>query len=304
LSLLTRRKFLQLGTTATTLGALAVFGDGTIFEANRPRLVSIEIPLPRLSQPWDGFRIAQLSDIHYDDYFSVVPLRKSIDIINQQQPDLIVLTGDFVTSPMSKPRRAVAVRAAKAIEPCVSLLSQLRARSGILAALGNHDVGTDAAHIVDVLEASGIPVLRNRSVPLERDGKRLWFSGVDDILDGKPNLGLALKSIPANEPVVLLVHEPDWADHVAHYPVDLQLSGHSHGGQVRLPVVGPPFLPQLGRKYPWGLRWIGPLALYTNCGIGTIRVPIRLNCPPEVTMITLRAAPSSRGEARRSDSST
>lgn len=293
MSLLTRRRFLQAGTAATIVGGLAVFGDGTIFEANRPRLVSIEIPLPRLSQSLDGFRIAQLSDFHYDDYFSVVPLQKSITIINQQQPDLVVLTGDFVTSPVHKPRRSVAVRAAKAIEPCVSLLSQLRARSGMLAVLGNHDVGTDAAHIVDVLEASGIPVLRNRSVPIERDGKRLWFSGVDDILDGKPNLGVALKNIPANEPVVLLAHEPDWADYVAHYPVDLQLSGHSHGGQVRLPVVGAPFLPQLGRKYPWGLRWIGPLALYTNCGIGTVRVPIRLNCPPEVTLITLRAAPGS-----------
>lgn len=293
MSLLTRRKFLQAGTAATTLGALAVFGDGTIFEANRPELVSIEIPLPRLSQSWDGFRIAQLSDIHYDDYFSVVPLRKAIDIINQQQPDLVVLTGDFVTSPVGKPRRSVAVRGAKAIEPCVSLLSQLRARSGILAALGNHDIGTDGAHIVEVLEASGIPVLRNRSAPLERDGKRLWFSGLDDILEGRPNISVALKNIPADEPVVLLVHEPDWADHVAHYPVDLQLSGHSHGGQVRLPIVGAPILPLLARKYPWGLRWIGPLALYTNCGIGTIRVPIRLNCPPEVTMITLRAGPCS-----------
>jgi uncharacterized protein len=293
LSLQTRRKFLQAGTAATTMGALAVFGDGTIFEANRPQLVSIEVPLPRLSPSWDGFRIAQLSDIHYDDYFSVVPLRKSIEIVNQQQPDLVVLTGDFVSSPMRKPRRSVAVLAAKAIEPCALLLTQLRAPAGVFAALGNHDVGTDAAHIVDVLQASGIPVLRNRSVPLERDGKRLWFSGVDDILDGRPNLGVALKNIPAEEPVVLLAHEPDWADYVAHFPVDLQLSGHSHGGQVRLPIVGPPFLPLLARKYPWGLRWIGPLALYTNCGIGTIRVPIRLNCPPEVTMITLRAAPAS-----------
>ena len=104
-------------------------GDGTIFEANRPQLTSIEVPLSRLAESWDGFRIAQLSDFHYDEYFSVEPLRKAIDIVNRLQPDLVVLTGDFVTSPVRKPRRLIAAQAAKAIEPCVQLLVQLHARS-------------------------------------------------------------------------------------------------------------------------------------------------------------------------------
>ena len=103
-------------------------------------------------------------------------------------------------------------------------------------------------------------------------------------------LEMALKGIPADEAVVLLAHEPDPADYVANYPVDLQLSGHSHGGQVRIPLVGTPFLPALARKYPWGLRQIKRLILYTNVGIGTIDVPMRLGCPPEVTLITLRKA--------------
>lgn len=287
---LTRRKFLQAGTPGTVICALAMAGDGTI-EANRPQLVSVEVPLPRLTAAWDGFRIAQLSDVHYDHHFSVVPLRKAIDIVNTLQPDLVVLTGDFVTSPGRRPGRTIATRAAKAIEPCALLLTQLRAQSGILAVLGNHDVVTDVAHIVDVLQSHGIPVLRNRSLALEREGKRLWLSGVDDILEGRPNLDLALKDIPLGEPVVLLAHEPDWADYVAHHPVDLQLSGHSHGGQIRFPLIGAPYLPPLARKYPWGLRQIGPLALYTNVGIGTIGVAMRLNCPPEITLITLRAAP-------------
>jgi predicted MPP superfamily phosphohydrolase len=288
----TRRKFLQASAAVAATGALAVVGDGTIFEANRPKLISIEVSLSRLAEAWDGFRIAQLSDLHYDDYFSVLPLRKAVDLVNGLKADLVVVTGDFVTSPLRKPRRSIAVRAAKAIEACAQLLAQIRARSGILAALGNHDVNIDAAQVTTVLQSHGISVLRNRSVPLEREGKRLWLSGVDDILEGTPDLELALRGIPQAEPVVLLAHEPDWADYVAHHLVDLQLSGHSHGGQIRIPLVGAPCLPVLARKYPWGLRRIGPLTLYTNAGIGTIWVPMRLHCPPEVTLITLRAASS------------
>ena len=281
-----RRKFLKVGAAVAAGGALAVVGDGTFFEANNPTVVSIEIPLPRLPQSWDGFRIAQLSDLHYDDHFSVVPIRKAIDLVNGLQPDLVVVTGDFVTSPFAE-RRSQQIRAAKAIEPCAQLVAQMRAPFGILASLGNHDVGTDGAHITEVLRSHGISVLRNRSVPLERNGERLWLSGLDDVLEGKYDLKLALKGIPQAEPVVLLVHEPDFANYVKN--VDLQLSGHSHGGQIRFPLLGAPVLPVMGRVYPRGLRRIGPLTLYTNVGIGTIWVPMRLNCPPEVTLITLRA---------------
>jgi uncharacterized protein len=281
-----RRRFLQAGAAVAATGALAVVGEGTLFEANNPKVVSIEIPLSRLPQSWDGFRIAQLSDLHYDNHFSVVPIRKAVDLVNGLQPDLVVVTGDFVTSPFNE-RQSLQIQAAKAIEACAQLVAQMQAPFGILASLGNHDVGTGAAHITDVLQSHGISVLRNRSVPLERDGGRLWLSGLDDVLVGRYDLKLALKGIPQAEPVVLLVHEPDFAGYVKN--VDLQLSGHSHGGQIRFPLVGAPCLPVMGRKYPWGLRRIGPLTLYTNVGIGTIWVPMRLNCPPEVTLITLRA---------------
>jgi len=97
-----------------------------------------------------------------------------------------------------------------------------------------------------------------------------------------------LQRVPSDEAVVLLAHEPDYADYVARYPVDLQLSGHSHGGQVRFPFVPPLFLPEMAKKYVWGLYRIGELTLYTNPGLGTIRVPVRLNCPPEVTLISVR----------------
>lgn len=287
----TRRKFLQLSAAGAAFGGLAIAGDGTLFEANRPQLVSIDIQLPRLSDSFDGFRIAQLSDLHYDDTFSVVPLRKAIDIVNGLNPDVVVVTGDFVTSPGRRVRRQRAVRAARAVEPCAQMLAQLRARFRMLASLGNHDVDTDPNLIIEVLESHDIPVLRNRATSVERDGTRLWLAGVDDVLRGKPKLDVALQGIPANEAVVLLAHEPDWADYVANFPVDLQLSGHSHGGQIRIPILGPPYLPPLAKKYPRGLRQIGRLTLYTNVGVGTIAIPMRIDCPPEVTLITLRKAP-------------
>ena len=281
-----RRKFLTVGAAVAAGGALAVVGEGTLIEANHPKVISIEIPLSRLPQAWDGLRIAQLSDLHYDDYFSVVPIRKAVDLVNGLQPDLVVVTGDFVTSPLSK-RRPGQIQAAKAIEPCAQLVAQMRAPLGIHACMGNHDVATDEAHIIEVLQSFGISILRNRSVPFERDGGRLWLSGLGDVLEGKYDLKLALKGIPNAEAVVLLVHEPDFAGYVKG--VDLQLSGHSHGGQIRFPLIGAPVLPVMGRVYPRGLRRIGPLTLYTNVGIGTIWLPMRLNCPPEVTLITLRA---------------
>lgn len=246
------------------------------------------MPLARLPEDWDGLRVAQLSDFHYDQHFSVMPLRRAIDMVNRLHPDLVVLTGDFVTVPLLS--HYLQKRAADAAEPCARLLSRLYARFGMLAILGNHDAGSDSNRIIAILHAQNIPVLRNRSISLEQGGTRLWLAGVDDALKGQLDLDLALRQVPQNETVILLAHEPDIADTVARKPVDLQLSGHSHGGQVRFPLLGAPYLPPLGRKYPWGLRRIGPLTLYTNAGIGTIRMPLRFNCPPEITLITLRAA--------------
>src|SRR5580704_5279516 len=204
-----RRKFLQASAAVAAAGALAVVDDGVIFEANRPKLVSIEIPLSRLAESWDGFRIAQLSDLHYDDHFSTVPIRKAVDLVNQLQPDLVVVTGDFITSPFFG-RRPVQIRAAKAIEPCAELVAQMRAPCGVHASMGNHDANADPAHITAVLQSHGISVLRNRSIPLERDGKRLWLSGLDDVLAGRYDLKQTLKDVPKDEPVVLMVHEPDF----------------------------------------------------------------------------------------------
>jgi predicted MPP superfamily phosphohydrolase len=289
LSDLNRRSFLKAGAALIASSTLAIEGRAIARDTNDPQLVSLEIPLVRLPNVWDGLTIVQLSDFHYDEHFSLVPIRKAIEMANQLRPDLIVLTGDFVTVPPLFKHFHSGKQAARAAEPCAALLGQLRSPLGIFAVLGNHDLVSDPGFIVGALQAHGMQVLRNRAVPLERQGKRLWLAGLDDVLEGDADLDVTMRGVPRGEAVVVLVHEPDFCLRVAEHGLDLQLSGHSHGGQIVLPWVGPLYLPPLGRRYPKGLRRIAPLTLYTNVGLGTIRIPARWNCPPEVTLITLRA---------------
>jgi hypothetical protein len=285
--LLTRRKFLFTGALAAA-GVTALGTDGYL-ESYRLQLKKIDVPLRRLPEAFDGFTIAQISDFHYEKKFSAVPIRKSIELVNDLHPDLVVLTGDFITVPMLEYTSHTYRESGESAWPCAELLGRIQARVGKFAVLGNHDAYANAATVTDALQSHGIPVLKNKSVAIERDGSRFWLTGVDDVLEAQPDLGAAIKGIPSGEATILLAHEPDFADHAAKTPVDLQLSGHSHGGQVWIPGIGAPWLPSLARKYPRGMYKIGQLILYTNIGIGTIRAPIRINSVPEVTLITLRA---------------
>jgi predicted MPP superfamily phosphohydrolase len=282
---ITRRKFIRVAATA---GVAALAADSTLLEPNRPQIVRREIALRRWPARLEGFTVALLSDFHYDPHFSVHPLRSAIGMVNGLRPELIVLAGDFVSVPLFGDPAA----GASAAEPCAQLLRQMRAPHGLWAVMGNHDVFSDAVRVTSVLRAAGIQVLSNQSLPIERDGARFWLGGVDDVLGKTADLDATLHHVPVDEAAVLLAHEPDYADQVARYPVDLQLSGHSHGGQVRLPPLPPLFLPELARKYVWGLYKIGGLTLYTNPGLGTVGVPVRWNCPPEITLLTLRRSAS------------
>lgn len=280
---ISRRAFLGMIAAGATA---AVAADGLLIEPNLPKVVRQEIALRRWPQRMDGFTIALLSDFHYDPYFSAHPLRAAIGIVNKLRPDLIVLTGDFVTVPLfGNPRKG-----AKHVETCAELLQQMRAPYGLSAVLGNHDAESDPTRVTAALRESGIRVLRNQSIPVEKDGSRFWLAGIDDLMGRTADLSATLHGIPSDEATILLAHEPDYADHVASYPVDLQFSGHSHGGQIRVPLLPPLYLPKLGRKYIWGRYQIRELVLYTNPGLGTVAVPVRLNCAPEITLLTLRRA--------------
>ena len=277
----TRRQFLQ---RVAVVGAVAIVGDGILLAPNLPRVVRQEFHLQRWPERLNGFTVAVLSDFHYDPIFSVHPLRAAIAMVNNLHPDLIALTGDFVTVPPTGDE----AKGALAAEPCASLLRQMSAPHGLWAVMGNHDDATDPEHVTRALQAQNIQVLANQSQPIEQDGARLWLGGVNDVMNGAADLSKTMHGVPASEAVILLAHEPDFADEAAKSPIDLQISGHSHGGQIRIPFLPPLYLPALAKKYVWGTYQVGPLMLHTSAGLGTIGVPMRLNCPPEITLLTLR----------------
>ena len=267
------------------VGLLTIYAGE--FERHHLEITHRTIELTRLSAAMDGLRIAQLSDFHYEQYTEPWFIREVVAEVNRQAPDLVLLTGDYVSEgPMPS------AYGAKSSYPCAEILSGIQC-SQRWCVLGNHDVNVNESMVLDALESNGLPVLQNRHVPFERDGARIWIAGVKDVGLSDPDLHLAaprgLQS--AHEPVLLMAHEPDYADDVVrHGGVDLMLSGHSHGGQVRLPLVGALYLPPLGRQYAEGLFHLGNgLQLYVNRGVGAVGVPFRFDCRPELTMITLRS---------------
>lgn len=284
---LSRRSFLQMG-LGVAAGVALYSGE---VERHWIDVTHREMFLGGLSRAFDGMRIVQLSDIHMDDFTEPFFLRKVIDKINRLKPDAVFLTGDFVTAGgwTRYPPHDAALQ-------CAKILGDLQLRP-IYAVLGNHDMDAGAEHVAGALTANGITVLRNANVPIDRNDGRFWLAGLDDPLQGDPDLEVAIpaqiRNVP-NEPVVLLCHEPDYLTrvqrHEAGQAVDLMLSGHTHGGQIRLPLIGPLVLPIMGRKFVEGLFRFGRMQLYVNRGIGTIGVPFRLDCPPEITLFTLRSA--------------
>ena len=273
----------MLGAGAAGTAVMATGGAySALLEPHWLTIERVTIPLRRLSPEFDGFTLAQISDIHRGPYVDDAAVQAAVEAVNQLRPDAVMLTGDFVS------------RDAALAESCAQTLSALQARTGVYAILGNHDHWTHANEVERALTARSLMVLRNDAVPLERDGARLWIAGVDDVRQRRADLDRALRLVPADQAAILLAHEPDYADLAAQHPIDLQLSGHSHGGQVRLPVVGAPILPYLGRKYPGGLYQLGALQLYTNRGLGVVAPPVRFNCPPEITLFTLRVSAPGR----------
>ncbi len=281
--LITRRNFLW-GAGLTVAGMAVYSGEIARHEIS---IITVTIPIRNLSPAFDGFRIAQISDIHYDEFTEPWFVRRVVDRINALSPDLVAFTGDYISfTPL--PRNF----AMHAMYRCADALSKVACPQRF-AVMGNHDSVLGAPTIRPILADVKIPLLVNEHVPIERGGQRFWLAGIHDPVTHIPDLNAAIPSHP-DAPVILLSHGPDYADTVAAHPrgplVDLMLSGHSHGGQVRFPLVGAMHLPDGGRKYVEGLFHIGGMQLYVNRGIGTVGLPIRLNCPPEITVFTLRRA--------------
>jgi uncharacterized protein len=275
----TRRNF--LGLAAGSAAALAFYA-GEIAR-HELEIVYLTIKLRRLPDAFAGMKIVHISDFHFEEYTEAAFLDAVVRNVNAAAPDLVVLTGDFVSS-KPLPRQFSVGLGYQCAEHLSRITCPLR-----YAILGNHDCLVGSHAITDALHSHGIPVLANSSVPLERNGQRIWLAGIKDVLEDKPDLGAALPAGRSErEPVILLAHEPDFADYAIGRQVDLVLSGHTHGGQILLPLLPPLLLPDMGIKYVHGLfRLGGGVQLYVNRGIGAVTLPFRFRCQPEITVITL-----------------
>jgi predicted MPP superfamily phosphohydrolase len=264
------------GVAAVGLSATGGAGYAALVEPQWPALDEVEVPVRGLSAQYDGFTLAHISDLHRGLHVSIDAVDRAVRLALSRTVDANVLTGDYISG------------SAEYAHSCARSLAPLTARRPTLACLGNHDHWTDADRVSRVLADVGVTVLRNAAYEVN-DG--LWIAAVDDVWEGHADLEGALEEVPDSATVVLLAHEPDYADQVASDGrAALQLSGHSHGGQVWLPFIGPPVLPYLARKYPRGLYSVGGMSLYVNRGVGLIEPAVRFNCRPEVAILTLRAA--------------
>ena len=280
-----RRSFLKRASLVAGTAGLGLAGYSWAIEPHEIEVSRIDIKLERMPTAFDGFKIALLSDLHFGPYTGAREIGAAVNAVNQLRPDLVALLGDFVSQPLIGDNKAAARKA----EPCAQVLARLQSRLGSFAVLGNHDIFTDPDFVAEALKAHGISLFKNSKQAIEQDGARIWLLGSDDALLSNCDLDAATSGIPQSETKILLAHEPDIADGSAKLGIDVQFSGHSHGGQVRAPGLPPLYLPPLGTRYYEGFYRIGGLQLYTNRGIGTVGVPFRFLCPPEVTLVTLRA---------------
>ncbi|HTG94328.1 MAG TPA: metallophosphoesterase [Pyrinomonadaceae bacterium] len=243
-----------------------------------PYMLTIEhqpIYLGRLPKKFDGFRIVQLSDVHHGPFSSKEQIERAVDTANRLKPDLIALTGDYI----SKERHYAPA--------CAEMLGKLRARHGVYAVLGNHDHWTDAKLITDLFRSEGITVLVNQGMHFEHKGASFWLAGVDDTMVGLEDISLAMAGARQDEMKLLLAHNPIVLRRAARAGVDLVLSGHTHGGQVALRSErGASGRPR--RRLLKGLGRQGNTQIYVTRGLGTVILPIRYGCPPEVSLLELR----------------
>jgi predicted MPP superfamily phosphohydrolase len=238
-------------------------------------LAQERIWLDGLPNRFDGLRVVQISDIHHGLFFPEEWLIEAVRQANLLRPDVIALTGDFVTYSRRK------------IEPAAEILGQLRARHGVYAVLGNHDFRVDAFEVANALRRRRIEVLRNRHIALGLGGESLYFAGVDDYGYGA-DVRRAMKGIPRGAATVLLAHNPRIISLASRNGVSLVLSGHTHGGQVNIPLLGTVYGRSPQRlRYKIGWDRLGATQIYVSRGIGTIVLPWRLRCPAEITSLEL-----------------
>lgn len=280
----TRARLRNLGRTALGASALGAAVGGAVAHHARYR-APFEPVLEHAT--FSGFstaegspslRIGFVTDMHIGPAFRAADAERALRLIATVEPDLFLLGGDYVCESPRYLKEAAAVLSAFVTQ----------ARFGALAVLGNHDYSNDAPRLSALFERNGIRVLRNEAACIPSGRDPLWVVGIDDAVLGRPNLSSAFAPVPSGSKSLVVWHQPDWAEQSASRGATLQLSGHSHGGQVRLPFIGPVAAPVGGRRFVAGRNLVDGMTVYTSRGVGVYRPPVRFRCPPEVTLVTLR----------------
>ncbi|MCP5005965.1 MAG: metallophosphoesterase [Planctomycetes bacterium] len=271
---LNRRSFIKyalLGGIGTLATSYSVFIERYNFQIN-----TYQIPVPRLPGAFEGFKIVQLTDIHFGFLMPLSIVEQLIHKVNILDKDIVVCTGDYVN----------ACGKDSLVDTVWPYLMKLRAKHGVYSVLGNHDHWGGLDRSLYWLEESGQNV-RHKSIPIDKMGERIWIGGAGDYLEDDVSIDKAFENVPSNECKILLAHNPDSADSHFSTKVDLMISGHTHGGQVNIPFVGAPYLAVQNRKYSSGFIRSSKTNIYISRGLGWTVLPIRFNCPPEISILNL-----------------
>jgi len=276
----TRRDWIKVSAASAASVGLGCLGYG--FAArDRVEISRVPVKIANLPDAFAGMTIAHLSDIHHGLYTGLDYINRCVEIANGLKPDLIALTGDFTYG------------GKQYIEPCAESLKNLKAAAGVYAVLGNHDYYAGASRVARALRNASINLLIDAQDRIEHSGSKLCLLGVDDLYYGDTDIDRLMRDVPKEAPRIALAHNPDFIEEFAvkRQHVDLMMSGHTHGGQIRLPVLGAPHISSsYGQRYAIGLNRNGSMQVYTTRGIGTILLPSRFDCPPEITLYTLERA--------------
>ncbi len=257
-------------------GSFSKTARSALNEANTLEVEEITISLKRLPKKLDGFKLVHLSDIHHSPFTGLEHIEKAVQVSNELKPDMFVLTGDYVS------------HETEYIEPVAEVLGSLKSAYGTFACLGNHDHWTDAEAVTKDLRNNDIKVLINEGFRFTAEGVSFWLCGVDDHMVKRTDLNAALHGSFPDEMKMLLAHNPVIIRQAMKYDVDVMFSGHTHGGQVKIREKEKKILAHR-RKLSSGLHQRRGTQIYITRGIGTVVLPVRYQCPPEVSVITLNA---------------
>jgi predicted MPP superfamily phosphohydrolase len=281
---LNRRTFLRRATRiglglASAGGLAASYG---LWEASQIRVTRATVPVRNLPAAFAGKTIAVVADLHHGPFVGIEFVRAVVGLTNALNPDVVALVGDYAHKGRDAHHQ---------LPPCLEALSALTAPLGVFAVPGNHDMARGGALYREVIATTPLTDLTNTHRSVALGGERLWVAGVDDLWWGKPDLDSALGGIPTGAAVVLLSHNPDFAEDRPDGRVGLVLSGHTHGGQLYLPGVGSGWgASRYGDKYCRGLVRGPASPVFVSRGLGEAGVPLRINSPPEVCLLTLSPA--------------